>query len=76
VRGVQRRARRIGAPGFVGALYRLRGLVPELLAREARKNAPEIDRITAAMVAERGAFGAGLRPDEPASGAAARSVSR
>jgi NAD(P)-dependent dehydrogenase (short-subunit alcohol dehydrogenase family) len=76
VRGVQRRARRIGAPGFVGALYRLRGLVPELLDREARKNAPEIDRITAAMVAERGAFGAGLRPDEPASAAAARSVSR
>jgi NAD(P)-dependent dehydrogenase (short-subunit alcohol dehydrogenase family) len=76
VRGVQQRARRIGAPGFVGALYRLRGLVPELLDREARKNALEIDRITAEMVAERGAFGAGLRPDEPASGAAARSVSR
>ena len=30
VRGVERRSRRVVAPGFVGALYRLRGLVPEL----------------------------------------------
>ena len=35
VRGVQRRSRRVVAPGFVGALYRLRGLVPELIDREA-----------------------------------------
>jgi NAD(P)-dependent dehydrogenase (short-subunit alcohol dehydrogenase family) len=76
VRGVERRARRVGAPGFVGALYRLRGLVPEILDREARKSAPEVDRLTAEMVAERGAFEAGLRPGEAASQAAARSVSR
>jgi NAD(P)-dependent dehydrogenase (short-subunit alcohol dehydrogenase family) len=30
VRGVRRRSRRVVALGFVGALYRLRGLVPEL----------------------------------------------
>ena len=76
VRGVQRRSRRVVAPGFVGALYRLRGLVPELIDREALKSAPDIDRFTAEMVAERGAFGAGLRPGEQASEAAARSAGR
>ena len=64
VRGVQRRSRRVVAPGFVGALYRLRGLIPELIDREALKSAPDVDRMTAEMVAERGAFGAGLRPGE------------
>jgi NAD(P)-dependent dehydrogenase (short-subunit alcohol dehydrogenase family) len=76
VRGVQRRSRRVVAPGFVGALFRLRGLVPELIDREARKSAPDIDRFTAEMVAERGAFAAGLRPGEQASEAAARSAGR
>jgi NAD(P)-dependent dehydrogenase (short-subunit alcohol dehydrogenase family) len=76
VRGVQRRARRVVAPRFVGALYRLRGLIPELFEREAAKVAPELDRYTAEMVAERGAFAAGLRPDEPGSDAAARSAGR
>ena len=76
VRGVQRRSRRVVAPGFVGALYRLRGLVPELIDREALKSAPDVDRMTAEMVAERGAFGAGLRPGEQASEAAARSAGR
>jgi NAD(P)-dependent dehydrogenase (short-subunit alcohol dehydrogenase family) len=76
VRGVQRRSRRVVAPGFVDALFRLRGLVPELIDREARKSAPEVDRMTAEMVAERGAFGAGLRPGEQASEAAARSAGR
>ena len=76
VRGVQRRSRRVVAPGFVGALYRLRGLIPELIDREALKSAPDVDRMTAEMVAERGAFGAGLRPGERSSDAAARSAGR
>jgi NAD(P)-dependent dehydrogenase (short-subunit alcohol dehydrogenase family) len=76
VRGVERRSRRVVAPGFVEALYRLRGLVPELIDREAFKSAPEVDRFTAEMVAERGAFAAGLRPGERASEAAARSAGR
>jgi NAD(P)-dependent dehydrogenase (short-subunit alcohol dehydrogenase family) len=76
VRGVQRRSRRVVAPGFVGALYRLRGLIPELIEREALKSAPDVDRMTAEMVAERGSFAAGLRPGEQASEAAARSAGR
>ena len=76
VRGVQRRSRRVVAPGFVGALYRLRGLIPELVDREAMKSAPDVDRFTAEMVAERGAFAAGLRPGEQSSEAAARSAGR
>jgi NAD(P)-dependent dehydrogenase (short-subunit alcohol dehydrogenase family) len=76
VRGVQKRSRRVVAPGFVGALYRLRGLIPELIDREASKSAPDVDRFTAEMVAERGAFAAGLRPGEQASEAAARSAGR
>ena len=76
VRGVQRRSRRVVAPGFVGALYRLRGIVPELIDREALKSAPDVDRMTAEMVAERGSFAAGLRPGEQASEAAARSAGR
>ena len=74
VTGVERRSRRVMAPGFVGALYRLRGLIPELFDRQAIKIAPEVDRFTAEMVAERGAFAAGLRPGERASEAAARSA--
>jgi NAD(P)-dependent dehydrogenase (short-subunit alcohol dehydrogenase family) len=75
-RGVERRSRRVVAPGFVGALYRLRGLIPELLEREAAKAGVEVDRYTAEMVAERGAFVAGLRPGELGSDAAARSIGR
>jgi NAD(P)-dependent dehydrogenase (short-subunit alcohol dehydrogenase family) len=76
VEGVQKRSRKVVAPGFVGALYRLRGLLPELFDREASKSAPDVDRFTAEMVAERGAFAAGLRPGEQASEAAARSAGR
>jgi NAD(P)-dependent dehydrogenase (short-subunit alcohol dehydrogenase family) len=76
VRGVQRRSRRVVAPGFVGALYRLRGLIPELVDRQAFRSAPEVDRFTAEMVAERGSFAAGLPPGEQASEAAARSAGR
>src|SRR5919198_3260951 len=63
-RGVERRSRRVVGPGFVGALYRLRGLVPEIADRQVSRMAPELDRLTAEMVAERGAFAAGLRPGE------------
>jgi NAD(P)-dependent dehydrogenase (short-subunit alcohol dehydrogenase family) len=76
VRGVERRSARIVAPRSVAALYRLRGLLPELFGREVVKVAPALDRHTAEMVAERGAFAAGLRPDERASEAAARSAGR
>jgi NAD(P)-dependent dehydrogenase (short-subunit alcohol dehydrogenase family) len=75
-RAVERRSRRVVAPGFVAALYRLRGLIPELLEREAAKAGPETDRYTAELVAERGAFAAGLRPGELGSEAAARSMGR
>jgi len=75
-RGVERRSRRVVAPGFVGLLYRLRGLIPELLDRESAKAGPTVEQYTAELVAERGAFGAGLRPGEAASDAAARSTGR
>jgi NAD(P)-dependent dehydrogenase (short-subunit alcohol dehydrogenase family) len=76
VRGVERRSARVVAPRSVAAVYRLRGLLPELFGREAAKVAPDVDRYTAEMVAERGAFAAGLRPDERGSEAAARSAGR
>jgi NAD(P)-dependent dehydrogenase (short-subunit alcohol dehydrogenase family) len=76
VRGVERRSRRVFAPGWVAALSRLRGLVPELTDREGARMAPDIDRVTAELVAQRGAFDAGLRPGERASDAAARSAGR
>jgi hypothetical protein len=76
VRGVQRRSRRVVAPRFVGALFRLRGLLPELIDREAVRSGADVDRFTAEMVAERGAFAAGLRQDQQASDAAARSAGR
>ncbi|HEY7618813.1 MAG TPA: SDR family NAD(P)-dependent oxidoreductase [Solirubrobacteraceae bacterium] len=74
VRGVERRSRRVVAPGFVGALYRLRGLIPELLDRQAAQVAPDVDRFTAEIVAERGAFDAGLPLGERGGEAAARSA--
>jgi NAD(P)-dependent dehydrogenase (short-subunit alcohol dehydrogenase family) len=74
VRGVERRSRRVVAPGWVAALYRLRGMVAELAEREGARMAVDADRFTAELVARRGAFDAGLRPDERASDAAARSA--
>ena len=76
VRGVRERRRRVTAPGFVAAFHRARGLMSELVEREGARRGAEADRYTAEMVAQRGAFAAGLRPDEPASAAAARSVGR
>jgi NAD(P)-dependent dehydrogenase (short-subunit alcohol dehydrogenase family) len=76
VRGVERRAPRVVAPRSMGAMFRLRGLVPELVGREAAKMAPDLERYTAEMVAERGAFGAGLAAGKRGSEAAARSLQR
>jgi NAD(P)-dependent dehydrogenase (short-subunit alcohol dehydrogenase family) len=76
VRGVRLRSRRVVAPRSLSAVYRLRGLLPELFEREAGKVAPDLERYTEQMVAERGAFAAGLRPDERGSEAAARSAGR
>jgi hypothetical protein len=42
-------------PRSLAAVYRLRGLLPELFGREAGKVSPELDRYTAEMVAEQGA---------------------
>jgi hypothetical protein len=51
----------------VRAGFWLRGVIGPLVDRESRANAKTIDRATADMVAERGAFHAGLQPrDEPA----------
>ncbi|HEX7297791.1 MAG TPA: SDR family NAD(P)-dependent oxidoreductase [Solirubrobacteraceae bacterium] len=75
-RGVERRSARVVAPRSLAALYRLRGLLPELFGREAAEASPDLDRHTAEMVAARGAFAAGLRPDERGSDAAARSAGR
>jgi NAD(P)-dependent dehydrogenase (short-subunit alcohol dehydrogenase family) len=74
VRAVHDRSARVVAPRYVAALRRLRGLLPAGGGRDVERMATEIDRLTAEMVAARGSFGAGLRPDERASDAAARSV--
>ena len=76
VRGAEYRSARVFAPRSVSVLYRLRGLLAELFGREAAKVAPDLDRYTAEMVAERGAFAAGMHPDERGSQAAARSAGR
>jgi hypothetical protein len=60
------RKRTVVAPGFVRAAYWLRGVIGPLVDRESRTNAKTIDRATAEMVAERGAFEAGLQPRDEA----------
>jgi NAD(P)-dependent dehydrogenase (short-subunit alcohol dehydrogenase family) len=76
VRGVERRARRVVVPRSLGAMYRLRGLLPELFERETLKVVRDLEGHTAEMVAARGAFAAGLSPGERGSEAAARSAGR
>src|SRR4051794_8972320 len=76
VRAVHRRERIAVAPGFVRAAYLLRGLIGPATDRDARRHAAAIDRATAEMVAERGAFDAAMAPGEPGSAAAARSLGR
>jgi NAD(P)-dependent dehydrogenase (short-subunit alcohol dehydrogenase family) len=66
------RKRTVVAPGFVRAAYWLRGVIGPLVDRESRANAKTIDRATAEMVAERGAFEAALQPRDDASAARSR----
>jgi NAD(P)-dependent dehydrogenase (short-subunit alcohol dehydrogenase family) len=73
---VARRRRTVVAPGFVRAAYALRGVIGPLSDRDARRHAAAIDRATAEMVAERGAFDAALRPGDAGARAAARSNER
>src|SRR4051794_8441751 len=56
------RRRTVVAPAVVRGGYWLRGLIGPLVDRESRDSAPTIDRATAEMVAERGAFEAALQP--------------
>ena len=76
VRAVGQRAPRAFAPRWVAVVSRLRGVVGPLVARAGRSDAAELDAVTAEVVAARGAFAGGLRPDDEASAAAARSVER
>lgn len=59
---VAHRRRTVVAPGFVRVAYVLRGLIGPLVDRDSRRRAPVVDRATAEMVAERGAYDAALRP--------------
>ena len=59
---VAERKRTVVAPRIVRAGFWLRGVIGPLVDRESRANATTIDRATAEMVAERGAFEAGLQP--------------
>jgi NAD(P)-dependent dehydrogenase (short-subunit alcohol dehydrogenase family) len=74
VRAVEGRKAQVVAPRFVGALLRLRGVLSAFTTRDAVRLAPEVDRLTAERVAERGAFEAGVPAGERASDAAAHSV--
>jgi hypothetical protein len=59
-RAVHRRSRRAFVPSSVRAQYLLRGLIGSLVDRQFRRIAPEVDRLTAQKVAERGSFEAGF----------------
>jgi NAD(P)-dependent dehydrogenase (short-subunit alcohol dehydrogenase family) len=76
VRGIERRSRRVTAPGVIGALYRLRGVAPALLERDSLKMAPDVEAATEREIAAKGAVDAALRQDTPATAAAAAGVSR
>src|SRR3954462_11553453 len=56
------RKRTVVAPGIVRAGFWLRGVIGPLVDRESPGNGETIDRATAEMVADRGAFHAGLQP--------------
>jgi NAD(P)-dependent dehydrogenase (short-subunit alcohol dehydrogenase family) len=66
------RKRTVVAPGIVRAAYWLRGAIGPVIDRESRANAATIDRATAEMVAERGAFEAGLQPRDETRAAQSR----
>jgi NAD(P)-dependent dehydrogenase (short-subunit alcohol dehydrogenase family) len=71
-RAVAGRRRTVVAPGIVRGGYWLRGLIGPLVDRESRSNAKTIDRATAEMVAERGAFEAALQPRDDTAPAQSR----
>jgi len=73
---VAKRKRTVVAPGFVRAAQVLRGVIGPLTDRDSRRHAAAIDRATAEMVAERGAFDAAMRPDERGAGPTARPLER
>jgi NAD(P)-dependent dehydrogenase (short-subunit alcohol dehydrogenase family) len=73
--GVARRRRTVVAPGIVRGAYWLRGLLAPLAERDFRRHGAAIDRATAEMVGQRGAFQAALRPGDTAAEAAARALS-
>ena len=76
VQAVQTRRRTVTAPGFVRLAYWLRGVAGPLTDRDGQRHGAAVDRATAAMVAEHGAFDAAMRPGDPGSAAAARSLQR
>lgn len=55
VDGIERRGRWVVVPGWVRALLVMRGLVPLLLERDARQRMPEMEALTEAELARRGA---------------------
>jgi NAD(P)-dependent dehydrogenase (short-subunit alcohol dehydrogenase family) len=59
-RAVRRRSRRAFVPRSVRAQYLLRGVIGTLLDRQFRRIAPDVDRLTAEKVSERGGFEAGF----------------
>lgn len=73
VRGVERRSRKVTAPSWLGALYRLRGL-PGLVERDAVAMAAAVDEATARDQERSAGLGGSLRTDTAASVAAAKAV--
>lgn len=59
-RAVRRRSRRAFVPSAVRVQFLLRGVIGNLVDRQFRRIAPEVDRLTAQKVAENGAFEAGF----------------
>src|SRR5215218_6626512 len=73
--GVERRARHVVVPGWIRAALLLRGLLPPLADREARRTVPAVEREMEAVIAREGAaaatapVGAGGAADSAARGA-------
>ncbi|WNM31729.1 SDR family NAD(P)-dependent oxidoreductase [Streptomyces sp. Li-HN-5-11] len=66
VRAVERRSSHVFVPGSVRFQHVFRGVIRPLIDRVCRRIAPEVDRLTAAKVAERGPLGAAFnRPSSP-----------
>jgi NAD(P)-dependent dehydrogenase (short-subunit alcohol dehydrogenase family) len=55
VRGVEKRARIVAAPGWLRPLLPLRGLIQPIVERQSLPHIPEVERIWDAEVAEQGA---------------------